>query len=109
MKELIPMDDYGVFADTSDTARANSPAEAGPHEKTRGLSDGRCTSFGFCPDGYNQIVIFTDGNEFREVLAENPNMVAIAGNDPFTIENFPGVYVSGVMENSQPDRPGPRP
>lgn len=24
MKELIPMDDYGVFADTSDTARANS-------------------------------------------------------------------------------------
>lgn len=24
MKELIPMDDYGVFVDTSDTARANS-------------------------------------------------------------------------------------
>ena len=24
MKELIPMDDYGVFADTSDTVRANS-------------------------------------------------------------------------------------
>lgn len=24
MKELIPMDEYGVFADTNDTARANS-------------------------------------------------------------------------------------
>lgn len=89
--------------------QANSPAEAGPHEKTCELSGGRRTSFGFCPDGYNQIVIFTDDNEFREVLAENPNMVAITGNDPFTIENFPGVYVAGVMENSQPDRPEAHP
>lgn len=24
MKELIPMDDYGVFADTKNTARVNS-------------------------------------------------------------------------------------
>ena len=80
---------------------ANSPAGAGPHEKTCGIPDGRCTSFGFCPDGYNQIVIFTDDNEFREALAGNPNMVAIAGNDPFTIENFPGVYIAGVMESSR--------
>lgn len=24
MKQLIPMDDYGIFADSKDTARANS-------------------------------------------------------------------------------------
>ena len=33
MKELIPMDDYGVFADTSDTARANSLIVARMFEK----------------------------------------------------------------------------
>lgn len=33
MKELIPMDDYGVFADTSDTARANSLIVAQMFEK----------------------------------------------------------------------------
>lgn len=33
MKELIPMDDYGVFADTSDTARTNSLIVARMFEK----------------------------------------------------------------------------
>lgn len=33
MKQLIPMDDYGVFADTKDTARANSLVVAQMFEK----------------------------------------------------------------------------
>lgn len=41
MKQLIPMDDYGVFVDTKDTARANSLLVAAPdfQERKRMLVD----------------------------------------------------------------------
>lgn len=53
MKELIPMDDYGVFADTHDTARANSLMVAEIFEKPhkRVLQDIRDLD---CSDGFNR-------------------------------------------------------
>ena len=30
--------------------------------------------FGFCPSGYNQIVVFTDEAEFVKIVAANPGM-----------------------------------
>lgn len=53
MKELIPMDDYGVFADTHDTARANSLMVAEIFEKPhkRVLQDIRNLD---CSDGFNR-------------------------------------------------------
>ena len=36
-------------------------------------------SFGFPAHGYNQIIVFTDGEDFKNIVAANPNMTAIMG------------------------------
>lgn len=60
-------------------------------------------SIGFSTYGYNQIVLFTNENDFKEIVAANPNMTAIIGADDYTRQNFPGVYVAGVTANSPGD------
>lgn len=53
-------------------------------------------SFGFRPDGYNQIIIFSDEQDFKKIVAANPNMTAIMGADGYTRENYPGVFAAGI-------------
>lgn len=57
-------------------------------------------SYGFRPDGYNQIIVFSNEQDFKEILAANPHMKAIMGVDSHTREDFPGVYIAGVMEEA---------
>ena len=47
-------------------------------------------SFGFCPSGYNQIVVFTDEADFVKIVAANPGMTAIIQDSDHN------VYVAGV-------------
>lgn len=53
-------------------------------------------SIGFSTYGYNQVILFSSENDFKEIVAANPNMTAIIGADDYTRQNFPGVYVAGV-------------
>ena len=46
--------------------------------------------FGFCPSGYNQIVVFTDEADFVKIMAANPGMTAIIQDSDHN------VYVAGV-------------
>ena len=49
-------------------------------------------SFGFSPSGYNQILVFTDGDEFKEIVAANPGMTVIIQDSSHN------VYVAGIKE-----------
>lgn len=55
-------------------------------------------SYGFRPDGFNQIIIFNNERDFKEIVAANPHMMTIIGADDHTKREFPGVYIAGVME-----------
>ena len=46
-------------------------------------------SYGFRPDGFNQIIIFN-----------NERDLTIIGADDHTKREFPGVYIAGVMEEA---------
>lgn len=61
-------------------------------------------SFGFSTANYNQIIFFADEHDFQEIVAANQNMTAIIGADDHTKKEFPGVYVAGIMANSQMDK-----
>lgn len=61
-------------------------------------------SFGFSAHGYNQIIVFTDGEEFKEIVAANPNMMAIMGADDHTKQNFPGIYIAGIKASQPTDK-----
>lgn len=54
-------------------------------------------AYGFSTHGYNQIIVFSDAEEFKEIVAANPNMTAIMGADDHTKEKYPGVFLAGVM------------
>lgn len=56
-------------------------------------------SYGFRPDRYNQIIVFQTERDLKTIVAANPNMIALMGDDDHTRENFPGVYIAGVMTN----------
>ena len=62
-------------------------------------------SYGFSPVGFNQIIVFSDEQAFKEIVAANPNMTAIMGADDHTRENYPGVFIAGVRAegDSQPN------
>lgn len=47
-------------------------------------------SFGFSPSGYNQIVIFTDEENFKKTVSANPGMEVIIQNSRHR------VYVAGI-------------
>ena len=49
-------------------------------------------SFGFSPAGYNQIIIFTDEEDFQKSVSANPGMAVIIQDDRH------GVYVAGVLK-----------
>ena len=53
-------------------------------------------SYGFRPEGYNQIIVFDNEEDFQRIVAANPAMTAIMGADDYTRENFPGVFIVGV-------------
>lgn len=57
-------------------------------------------SYGFRPDRYNQIIVFSCEQEFKDVVAANPHMTAIMGADDHTRETYPGVYIAGIMEEA---------
>ena len=61
-------------------------------------------SFGFSPAQYNQIVVFTDEEDFQKIVAANPDMTAIMGADDHTKRNFPGVFIAGIMANLHADK-----
>lgn len=48
------------------------------------------TSIGFSPAGFNQIVVFTDRNDFKNIVASNPGMTAIIEDSDHNI------YIAGV-------------
>ena len=52
-------------------------------------------SFGFCPSGYNQIVVFTDEADFVKIVAANPGMTAIIQDSDHN------VYVAGVTAKAR--------
>lgn len=60
----------------------------------------RIDSYGFAGSAYNQIIVFKDGDAFRQILDANPNMVAIIGASEETIRNFPGVYIAGIKADA---------
>lgn len=60
-------------------------------------------SIGFLTYGYNQIVVFLDEKDFKEIVAVNPNMTAIIGADDYTKKVFPGLFVAGIKANPQRD------
>lgn len=55
-------------------------------------------SYGFRPNGYDQIIVFKDEELFKEIVAANPRMTAIMGADDHTRKEFPGVFIAGLME-----------
>lgn len=55
-------------------------------------------SYGFRPNGYNQIIVFKDEELFKEIMAANPHMTAIMGADDHTRKEFPGVFIAGLVE-----------
>ncbi len=61
-------------------------------------------SYGFRPDGFNQIIIFNNEHDFKEIVAANPGMTAIMGDDDHTKQEFPGVFIAGLNESLQADR-----
>lgn len=64
-------------------------------------------AYGFCPDGYQQIIVFDFNNpdDFRAVLAANPHMTALVGGDDYTALEFPGVYIAGIRAIQSQDKP----
>lgn len=64
------------------------------------MQDNTNRSIGFSTYEYNQVILFSNENDFKEIVAANSNMTAIIGADDYTRKNFPGVYVAGVMANS---------
>ena len=48
------------------------------------------TSMGFSPAGFNQIVVFSDKNDFKDIVAANPAMTAISEDSDHNI------YIAGV-------------
>ena len=53
-------------------------------------------SYGFSPVGFNQIIVFSDEQAFKEIVSANQNMTAIMGADDHTRKNYPGVFIAGV-------------
>lgn len=53
-------------------------------------------SCGFSTQGYNQIVIFDNGNDLREVVAANPNMTIVIDGDDGILPAFPNLFVAAV-------------
>ena len=47
-------------------------------------------SMGFSPAGFNQIVVFSDENDFKNIVAANPMMTAIIEDGDHNI------YIAGV-------------
>ncbi len=57
-------------------------------------------SYGFAGSAYNMVVVIRDEKAFFETLKANPHMSAIIGGDEETRENFPGVYIAGIMSDA---------
>lgn len=55
-------------------------------------------SYGFRPDGYNQIIVVDNERDFQRIIAANPHMTAIMGADDYTRSEYPGVFIAGVKE-----------
>lgn len=66
-------------------------------------------SCGFSARGYNQIVIFDNGNDLREIVAANPNMKIIIDGDDGILPAFPNLFVAGVMDKQPQDVVAARP
>ena len=60
-------------------------------------------SYGFRPNGYDQIIVFKDEELFKEIVAANPRMTAIMGADELTKGMFPGVFIAGLLDNPRRD------
>lgn len=57
-------------------------------------------SYGFSPHKYNQIIVFDNEDDFKEIVAANPNMTAIMGADDHTRSEYPGVFIAGILEEA---------
>ena len=55
-------------------------------------------SYGFRPEGYNQIVVFDNEQSFRDIVESDPCMVAIVGADELTKSILPGVFIAGLLD-----------
>lgn len=53
-------------------------------------------SYGFRPDRYNQIIVFDCEDDFKRIVAANPDMTAIMGADDYTKSEYPGLFIAGV-------------
>lgn len=51
-------------------------------------------SIGFSPAGFNQIVVFSDENDFKCIVAANPAMTAIIEDSDHNI------YIAGIKEEA---------
>lgn len=60
-------------------------------------------SYGFCPEGFNQIVVFDNEQSFKDIVTNNPHMIAIVGADDLTKDMLPGVFIAGLLEISRED------
>ncbi|MEG1525662.1 MAG: hypothetical protein RR475_11670 [Clostridia bacterium] len=60
-------------------------------------------SCGFSVRGYNQVIIFNDGNDLREIVAANPNMVIVIDGDDGAISAFPRLFVAAVKATQSLD------
>lgn len=61
-------------------------------------------SFGFSPAGLNQVILFNDEEEFKEIVAANPDMTVLMGGDGHDRKGFPNVFVAGLKASSQTDK-----
>lgn len=53
--------------------------------------------------GYNQIVIFDNGSDLREIVAANPNMKIIIDGDDGILPAFPKLFVAAVIAKQPQD------
>lgn len=60
-------------------------------------------SYGFHPEGYNQIIVFDNEQSFKDVIANDPHMIAIVGADDLTKGMLPGVFIAGLLDISRED------
>lgn len=67
------------------------------NDKQKGGGEDVGSAYGFSAKRYNQIIVFSDSQDFEESVSANSNLEAIIGDDENTLNEFPGVYIAGII------------
>ena len=60
-------------------------------------------SYGISVKEFDEVIVFSNENDFIQVVSANPQMTAIIGADEYTRNHHPGVFMAGIKAIQQPD------